>query len=161
MFSLLRVLTENSLQYFGKQLLFPCPKKMPQIKIRWFKCISLVGSLVFFASKVWGLFHHWRLWLPEKIKKFAKWFCLPSNHTARCFLWKIVARLFFCIFTNVHSCFLHFSCSFPDTDHLGRCTLPPPGGELTTKSPLCLLWLYETYPVFKDHHVKGALLKVI
>lgn len=30
----------------------------------------------------------------------------------------------------------------------------PPGVELTTTAPLCLLWMYETYPVLNNYQVK-------
>lgn len=41
---------------------------MPQVKIWRIKLITLVGLLFSFSSKVWGLLHHWRLWLPTSTR---------------------------------------------------------------------------------------------
>lgn len=68
-------------------------------------------------------------------------------------LWKIVVWLFLCVH-KTHSCFPHFSCAFPRHRSFGQ-MYTPPGVELTARAPLCLLWMYETYPVSKNHHVKG------
>lgn len=116
-------------------------KRMPQIKTQRFKLIFLAGLLFSSLSKVWGLLHHWRLWLPttnstasqeDEPNKLPNSLSVIRSH-CRPYLvegkkkngGETVFRVFHGrpqLFSSSPLCFFFF-VFFSATDHLGRCTL--------------------------------------
>ena len=149
--------------YWKKQYSVYPRKRMPQIRTQRFKLIFLAGLLFSSLSKVWGLLHHWRLWLPttnrtasqeDEPNKLPNSLSVIWSHCRPYLVGERKKKRWwdcFFVYSRTPAAVFLISPVFFFFRHRSFGQMyTSPEVELTTEAPLCLAWMYETYPAFEE-----------